>query len=174
MRRPSVIVKEIPLKVVPELITSCEECPYTLPCYQGKFFNNEEKMQGFTSYCPGCEVLRHVSDLMEYVEASPTMSTGMQFSVRCVFRNNEAFVREYLAGWDHAKSLTLLPMLWEDVWVGKTTLRAPDPGPTVDPIHVAMCARCCENNVGLESKRHTLETYACEQRHKKWLTGEFY
>jgi hypothetical protein len=142
-----------------------------MPCYQGHFFNNDRTMDRFTTYCPGCEVLRY-QYLPEDVLA-PADPKEM-LSIRCDIRNNEGFVREYMIGWEPEKPLTLLPMLWETLWLGQSTLSAPDPGPTSDTIHVATCAHCCEYNEALETRRHILETFAAELRHKMWVKGEFY
>ncbi len=164
-------VAPTPLKVFPDIIPSCDACPYAMPCYQGHFYNNDRTMDRFTTYCPGCEVLRY-QYLPENVleEADPKE----MLSIRCDIRNNEGFVRESMVGWNHDKSLVTLPMLFETLWEGKMTLQTPDPGPTSDTIHVAACARCCEYNEHIENKRQALETYAAELRHKMWTKGEFY
>ena len=169
MLRPGAYIKSVPLEMLPPLIISCEECAFTMPCFSGKFVNDDRRMDSFTTYCPGCEVLTHTplpENVLEEAREEDTLS------IRCAVRCNENFVREYMKVWDNTVPLTALPMLFERLWEGEMVLKnAPDPGPST-LIHVATCARCCHNKPGLEAKRHALETFAAEHRHRKWLRGE--
>jgi hypothetical protein len=166
--RPGCFVKEVPLDVRPPLIISCEECAFTIPCFSGKFVNDDQRMPSFTTYCPGCEVLTYMPLPEDSLEEA---NTNNVMQIRCAVRCNENFVQEYMRVWDNTVPLSALPMLFESLWEGKTVLtKAPDPGPGT-LIHVAMCARCCTYNAGLESKRHALETFACEVRHRRWMRG---
>jgi hypothetical protein len=168
MLKSGCIVTEIPLKVVPEFITSCEDCPYTIPCFSGHFSNDDVRMDRFSTYCPGCEVLRY-----QYLPEDVLMAAypNEMLSIRCAVRNNEGFVRETIKGWDHERPLSVLPMLFETMWTGEIVITVADPGPGTF-ILVTPCSQCCKYNAQIESKRHLLERFAAEVRHKMWMKGE--